>query len=99
MGQMTQARIAAWQKAAGIKPAIGGYGAALRDLSNAAFEAIKVIELEQSGIRDGDGCWHGSDVIGRVTGALISLCWRVMAASDDDLPDGDGGGEPADVGF
>ena len=35
------------------------------------FELIKIIELEISGIRDGDGYWHGSDVIG---GLEADLC-------------------------
>ena len=46
----------------------------LRRISDAAFEAIKAIELELSGIRDGDGLWHGSGVIDAVTGQLAALC-------------------------
>jgi hypothetical protein len=33
----------------------------LRKLQKEAFELIMVLELEASGIRDGDGFWHGSD--------------------------------------
>lgn len=42
---------------------------------------IKVIELERSGIRDGDGYWHGGDVIGHMTGDLVDLCrrWEAVA--------------------
>lgn len=61
MGQMTQARVAAWQEAAGIEPATGDRAERLQELSQAAYELIKIIELESSGIRDGDGYWHGSD--------------------------------------
>ena len=62
----TEAKIAAWQKAVGIEPAKGGHADILEALSKAAFEAIKVIELERSGIRDGDGCWHGGiDTVGK----------------------------------
>jgi hypothetical protein len=74
MGQLTDARIAAWQEAAGIEPATGERAAILCKLSDACFEAIKIIELERSGIRDGDGYWQGSDVIGHLTGDLTELC-------------------------
>ena len=61
MGSRTDANIAAWQEQSGIKPATGKRAELLSKLSNAAFETIKLIELERSGIRDGDGYWHGSD--------------------------------------
>ena len=64
MGQMTDMRIAEWQKKAGIEPATGERRKALDDLSRQAYELIRVIELECSGIRDGDGRWHGSDALG-----------------------------------
>ncbi len=78
MSIMTEAKIAAWQEAAGITPATGGRAEILRELSNAAFEAIKIIALERSGIRDGDGFWHGSDVIGNMTSELTDLCHQLM---------------------
>jgi hypothetical protein len=93
MGSRTDADIAAWQKAARIEPAAGEHLEALNRLSNAAFEAIKIIELEKSGIRDGDGYWHGSDVIGGMTRDLISLCERLVQpygkrdAHNDSPPD------------
>ena len=61
MGQMTDATIAAWQETHGIKPATGARAEKLRKLSRQAYELIRIIELEMSGIRDGDGHWHGSD--------------------------------------
>jgi hypothetical protein len=36
----------------------------LQELSQAAFELIKAVELERSGIRDGNGRWIGSDGMG-----------------------------------
>ena len=74
MGSLTDARIADWQEQAGIKPSTGERARILEALSQAAFDAIKIIELERSGIRDGDGCWHGSDVIGGMTGDLVRMC-------------------------
>ena len=59
------------KKKAGIEPATGERAEILEALSKAAFEMIKVIELERSGIRDGDGYWHGGDVIGHMTGDLV----------------------------
>lgn len=43
----------------GIEPATGERAKVLRDLSALCFDVIKIIELERSGIRDGDGYWHG----------------------------------------
>ena len=77
MGQMTQARIAAWQKAAGIEEATGDRAEKLRELSQLAYELIRIIELESSGIRDGDGFWHGSDPLdGKVSD--ISDCYQQL---------------------
>ena len=67
-----------WQNEAVISPAIGEYAEVLDALSQAAFDTIKIIELERSGIRDGDGCWHGSDVIGAMTCELTELCRKLM---------------------
>jgi hypothetical protein len=73
MGSMTDAEIAAWQRHAGITPASGEQAKLLEALSQAAFTLIKIIELERSGIRDGDGRWHGSDVMGHVVGDIGTL--------------------------
>jgi hypothetical protein len=58
MGSLTDAAIAQWQETAGIKPASGKTAEMWEALSQAAFNLIRVIELERSGIRDGDGYWH-----------------------------------------
>jgi hypothetical protein len=60
MGQRTDTKIAAWQKAAGIQPATGSRLKQLDRLSELAFEVIKLVGLEKSGIRDGAGFWCGS---------------------------------------
>jgi hypothetical protein len=82
MGVYTDATIAAWQEQSGIKPASGVYADLLRRISDAAFDAIKLIELELSGIRDGDGYWHGSDVILYTLDGLAGLCADVCVARD-----------------
>lgn len=61
-GSITDANIRASQKHAGIAPATGHYAKDLEEISRAAFELIKIVELEASGIRD-DGYWHGSDAL------------------------------------
>jgi hypothetical protein len=71
MGQRTQATTEAWQKKAGLEPAADQE--TLCKLSDAAFELIKIIELEKSGIRDGDGYWHGGDVIGGTVSQMRGL--------------------------
>jgi hypothetical protein len=73
MGSMTiQATIAAWQEKAGIEPAQGAAADLLQKMSDGAFQLIKVIELQRSGIREGDGCWHGADVMGAVARNLVA---------------------------
>ena len=79
MGHRTEATIEAWQKAAGIKPATGNQQRVLDAMSEKAFELIKMIALERSGIRDGDGqwlgdeYWHGSEPFYGLLKALSEL--------------------------
>ena len=63
MGIRTDLKIQAWQEQAGIEPATGKLHDLWCELQDRCFEAIKVAELEKSGIRDGDGHWYGSDVV------------------------------------
>jgi hypothetical protein len=81
MGMRTEMQIAAWQAAHGIKPATGREAQLLREMSDAAFELIKVIELHRSGICDGDGGWHGSDVMGGTAGRLVHIIEEYLRAS------------------
>jgi hypothetical protein len=76
----TEIIIAAWQQANGITPASGQKAELLHRMSGLAFELIKIIELESSGIRDGDGHWHGSDAMGgraHELGCIIAEYLRV----------------------
>lgn len=77
MGMRRNAEIEAWQKAHSIEPATGHRAELLCQISEAAFELIKVIELERSGIRDGDGFWSGSDVLGGTIGNLSGLAQKL----------------------
>jgi hypothetical protein len=58
----------------------------LEDLSQAAFQIIKVVELERSGIRDGDGYWHGGDVMGGLTCHVTAAHQRWMKAEAASRP-------------
>ena len=80
MGSWTDAKIAAWQAEAGIKPAEGEKREALEALSKAAFELIKIIPLEASGIRDGDGYWYYGDPVGGIMRDVMALCQCYLEA-------------------
>jgi hypothetical protein len=67
MGSRTDAETRAWQEQSGLEPATGERREILSRLQEAAFQTIKILELEISGIRDGDCYWHGSDVVGGTT--------------------------------
>jgi hypothetical protein len=75
MGAYRDSMIAAWQKQAGIKPATGEECELLEELSHRAYDLIRVIELEKSGIRDGDGNWYGSDALAGTMRFLVD-CWE-----------------------
>ena len=77
MGSRTDASVAAWQEQSGIEPATGKRAELLNRLSHTAFEVIKLIELERSGIRDGDGYWNGSDPMHATIRELAVLCERL----------------------
>jgi len=73
MGMRRDAEIKERQALIGLKPAVGRQAELLRAMSDAAFTLIKVIELEHSGIRDGDGFWSGADGMGGTIGKLVAI--------------------------
>ena len=75
MGRVTDERISAWQQAAGIEPATGAQLGRLEEMQEEGVNLIRIIELERSGIRDGDGSWHGTDPLGGVVLRLSEL-WQ-----------------------
>jgi hypothetical protein len=97
MGQRTDARIRAWQEETGITPARGTRLQILNDMSRLAYELIQILELEKSGIRDGDGSWYGcvpySSVIEelyRLERVDLTATWRRPGANG--VCPGDAGG-------
>ena len=83
MGQMTDERISAWQQAAGIEPATGAQLERLEAMQEQGVNLIKIVELELSGIRDGDGSWHGSDPLGG-TVLRVSELWQLFNRDRDE---------------
>jgi len=79
MGSITDWKIRTFQKETGIQPATGAEAELLEAMSNTAFELIKIIELERSGIRDGDGHWYGADATTETVRELRKLCDRWFA--------------------
>jgi hypothetical protein len=84
MGAETNAAVEV-QRHAVLKPATGDYDRILMRMSEAAFDLIKIIELERSGIRDGNGC--GGDVLWRISQEMIELMraakWRGPTDPDE----------------
>ncbi|MDP2601897.1 MAG: hypothetical protein Q8S00_04810 [Deltaproteobacteria bacterium] len=60
MGQRRDSVVRDFQRKAGIEPATGGALKVLRRMQEAALDVIRIVELEVSGIRDGDGYWGGA---------------------------------------
>ncbi len=73
MGVGTNAAIAKWQKETGIEPATGDRAAMLERVAKLAAEIITLTALESSGIRDGDGYWHGSDPLDGLINNLYEM--------------------------
>ena len=79
MGQRTNEEIRVFQERTGINPATGGRAKKLSRMSKTAHDLIRVLALEQAGIRDGDGYWHGCDPV-------YELAQELAAASFDRKP-------------
>ena len=87
MGAVTNAAIAKWQEEAGIEPARGDLADMLKRIADLAAELISITALEASGIRDGDGYWHGSDALG---GTVLELsdAWQQYDQDQRKLSEG-----------
>ena len=73
MGASRNSQIDAFAEKTGIKSATGRRAEILQHISEEAFELIKIVELEISGIRDGDGFWGGSDPLTHFVSGIDSL--------------------------
>ena len=61
MGASRNSQLEVFAQRTGVRPAHGERLEVLLHLSEEAFELIKMVELEISGIRDGDGFWGGGE--------------------------------------
>lgn len=77
MGQMRDAHIEAWQERAGLTLPPAAERKAMRDMREWALKLIEILTLEESGIRDGDGYWGGSDALTGVIEEGVSLGSRL----------------------
>jgi hypothetical protein len=78
MGIGADAKIAAWQDDCGIEPTTGERAKLLNELSYQAYETIKMIQLEGSGIRGGNGKWQGTDEFYATISSLGCCCEYLM---------------------
>ena len=79
MGTVTDARIAGWQKEAGIERRTR------QGVGRAVAPSIRIDpghRVGTSGIRDGDGYWHGSDALEGTIDNLIACAQRVTNDAD-----------------
>ena len=70
MGASRDSQLAVFADRTGVRPAFGKRLQILQHISGEAFELIKIVELEISGIRDGDGFWGGCDPLDGCTSSI-----------------------------
>lgn len=85
MSVWRDANLIAFQEHTGLKPARGRRRQVLERMQQAAFDLIKIFELEISGIREGDGYWAGSDVVHGMVDELRIL-ERKLDETTNDMP-------------
>ena len=84
MGQGTNYLIKCFQEAAGIEPPVRAEREKLKRLKQLSFRLIELLVLEESGIRDGDGCWHGCGPI-HETVCEIQRVWEQRVRQPDSI--------------
>jgi hypothetical protein len=77
MGMQRDADTAEFQREARITLPNAEQQRLWRELQETCFQAIRIAELEVSGIRDGDSYWGGGDVLGGIWGDLRSVVDRL----------------------
>jgi len=83
MGQVRNTTIEMFQKHAGLEPARGQQCEMLKRMQHHAFELIRILEMEISGIREGDGLWSGCDPVHETVNELVTLERERNKPADD----------------
>ena len=83
MGVYRNSAIECFQKHAGLEPACGQRRELLERMQQLAFDLIKILELEISGIRDGDGYWGYSDPVSGTVEKLGTLEHELEETTND----------------
>ncbi len=83
MGVYRDAAIAGFQEHAGLKPACGQRRELLERMQRVAFDLIRILELEISGIRDGDGYWGGCNPVSGTVEKLGTLERKRLEPAND----------------
>ncbi len=83
MGQLRDSAIASFQKHAGLDLRCGQQRELLERMQRVAFDLIRILELEISGIRDGDGYWGGCDPVSEMVIELGALEHKLHEPAND----------------
>ncbi len=83
MGQLRDAAITSFQEHAGLKPPCGQQRELLERMQQVAFDLIRILELEISGIRDGDGYWTSCDPVHETVIELGTLERKCLEPAND----------------
>ena len=85
MSDLRNIAIASFQERVGLDPPRGQRLDHLERMQRVAFDLIKILELEKSGIREGDGYWTGCDPVAETVFQLDTL-ERERHETTNDMP-------------
>jgi hypothetical protein len=77
-----RAAIAEWQERAGLTSPSPEQRARIQEARKAIYRVLEILTLEESGIRDGDGTWHGSNAF-----HAVGDTFRQLATDLYEMPD------------
>ncbi len=89
MGQLRDFAITSFQERAGLEPPRGQQRELLERMQRVAFDLIRALELEISGIRDGDGSWTGCDPVSEMVIELGALKHKLYEPANEPVQPAD----------
>jgi len=78
----------AFREATGIRPLSGEAAKFVKELQSVCLSTALMLENELSGIRDGNGYWQGSDIVGGLCEDLAAAAervWRGIPKGREDI--------------